>query len=115
MTPGDETSGTHHLFSKLWRHVTDDSSLIIYGFRRFKTTHSINLRFLEAEIDKKDHTIFHVGLSLGYSPTKIDRLRLRYAKTYASLHHSQGTVDQALLSRLRKLIKQYGMYTSIMQ
>ena len=36
MTPGDETSGTHHLFSKLWRHVTDDNSLIIYGFSKIQ-------------------------------------------------------------------------------
>ena len=32
MTPEDEISGTYHLSSKLWRHVTDDSSLTIYGF-----------------------------------------------------------------------------------
>ncbi|KAF2658060.1 hypothetical protein K491DRAFT_574418, partial [Lophiostoma macrostomum CBS 122681] len=57
-------------------------------FRRFKTTHLLNLRYLENEIVGMDHTIYQAGLSLSLSPSSEDRLGLGHArkdKTFETL------------------------------
>jgi hypothetical protein len=53
-------STSHHLdseatFRKLWKHSTEDNNLALYGFRRFKTSHLLNLRYLEEEISRLDY------------------------------------------------------------
>ena len=47
-----ESSETSRLVRKIWSNVTDDNALTLYGFRRFRTTHLLNPRLLETEIDK---------------------------------------------------------------
>ena len=37
-------------FSKLSPRVTNDNNVTLHGFRRFKNTNLLNLRFLEEEI-----------------------------------------------------------------
>ena len=50
---------THsHQFNKIWREVTSDHHLTLYGFRRYRTTHLLNLRFSEADIDRIDHDLY---------------------------------------------------------
>jgi len=47
---------THRLpFKEVLEHNTEDNNLTLHGFRRFKTTHLVNLRFLEEEIAELDH------------------------------------------------------------
>ena len=43
------------LFRKLWRIVMADNDLTLHGFRRFRSIHLFNIRFLEEEIDKMAH------------------------------------------------------------
>ena len=45
-------------FPLLWQRSTEDNNLALHGFRRFKTTHLLNLRFLEEEIADLDHAIY---------------------------------------------------------
>jgi hypothetical protein len=92
-------------FDKLWRNAVDDNYLTLYGFRRYRTIHLLNLRFLEAEIDKIDHAIFQIGLSLDHFPV-LNRLGLKGAKKDAI--PAKETVNKTLVLRLRELLKQYG-------
>jgi hypothetical protein len=99
---------TANMFRKVWRHVTDDNYLTLYGFRRFRTSHLLSLRFLEEEIDKIDHQIFQAGLKLGYPPGASDKLGLRYGKRDTGVQKAGEIVTQELLQELRGLLKQYG-------
>ena len=101
-----------NLFRKLWPCVTDDNHLTLFGFRRFRTTHLMNLRFLEEEINKIDRQIYQAGLKLGIPPTKDDRLGSRYSKRDASAQGLEESINQDLLLRLRDLVKLYGMLCS---
>ncbi|KAH6714369.1 hypothetical protein BKA61DRAFT_424009, partial [Leptodontidium sp. MPI-SDFR-AT-0119] len=67
-------------FRAHWQSSTADSNLTLHGFCRFKTTHLLNLRFLESEIAELDHIIFQAGLSLGLSPSPEGRLGLKHGK-----------------------------------
>lgn len=95
-------------FDKLWRNAVDDNYLTLYGFRRYRTSHLLNLRFLEAEIDKIDHAIFQAGLSLDHLPV-LDKLGLKDAKKDAT--PVIEIVDKTLILQLRELLKQYGKST----
>ena len=103
-----EDQETAHLFRKLWLKVTDDNGLTLHGFRRFKTTHLLNLRFMEEEIDRLDHQIYQAGLKLGFKPTSIDKLGLRHVKRDASALGAEQVITEDLVLRLRELLKQYG-------
>jgi hypothetical protein len=92
-------------FGKLWRRSVDDNYLTLYGFQRYQTSHFLNLRFLEAEINIVDRAIYQAGLSLDYVPI-LDRLGLTTAQKDAT--PASKTVDRALVLHLRDLLKQYG-------
>ena len=96
------------LFRTLWPKITDDNYLSLFGFRRFRTTHLLNLRFLEKEIDDVDHQIFQAGLKLGHTPTSVDKLGLRHGKKDAHAAGNEEVVTRGLVLRIRDLIKQYG-------
>ena len=106
--PRIEDSETSRLFRKLWGSVTDDNPLTLFGFRRFRTTHLLNLRLLEEEIDKLDHKIFQAGLNLGIEPTKMDKLGLKDSKRDKSAPSPEEALDPTLVSKLRQLLKDYG-------
>lgn len=94
-------------FRSLWQASTADSNLTLHGFRRFKTTHLINLRYLEAEIAELDHLIYQVGLGLDSEIPSTDRLGLRYCKR-DEIPHSTEVISNDLIQRLRQLLKEYG-------
>ena len=96
------------LFRKLWSSVTDDNPLTLFGFRRFRTSHLLNLRLLEEEIDQLDHKIFQAGLNLGIEPTSADKLGLKNSKRDKSAPSPEEVLDPTLVSRLRQLLKDYG-------
>ena len=100
--------GAAQLFRKLWCNATDDNYFTLYGFRRFRTAHLLNLRFLEDEIDKIDHKIFQAGMKLGYSPGIKDKLGLRHGKKDLDAQGADDVVNQELVLKLRDLLKQYG-------
>jgi hypothetical protein len=52
-------------FRREWPTITSPEPPTLLGFRRFQTTHLLNLRILENEILAIDHKVFQAGLSLG--------------------------------------------------
>ena len=112
---GRKTSNTKQaakMFPKLWPIVTDDNPLTLFGFRRFRTTHLLNLRFLEEEIEKIDSKIYQAGFKLGLPLPENDKLGLRYGKQDKDAPKAEDCIDEALVLKLRSLIKQYGMSDS---
>lgn len=100
---------TANLFRDLWGKVTDDNYLTLYGFRRFRTTHLLNLRFLEKEIDTLDHQIFQAGLKLGHTFASVDKLGLQHGKIDACALGVEEVMNRELVLKMRELIMQYGM------
>jgi hypothetical protein len=96
-------------FRKSWIASTADNNLTLHGFRRFKTTQLLNLRFLENEIADMDHTLYQAGLSLGLSPSPGDRLGLQHSKRDAEVPKINDVITQEFISKLRDLIKEYSM------
>ena len=84
-----------------------DNYLILYGFRGFRTTHLLNLRFLEDDISKIDHKIYQAGLKLDLAPANVDKLGLRHGKRDRNAPEVEEVIDQELLLKLRELIEQY--------
>jgi hypothetical protein len=96
------------LFPQVWHRSTVDSNVSLHGFRRFKTSHLVNLRFMEEEIAEIDHKIYQAGLNLGFQPTPADRLGLETSKRDANVPKIEEIVNPALVLRLRSLLKDYG-------
>lgn len=110
MEPVVETLKTvSEQFREHWQSSTDDNNLTLHGFRRFKTTHLLNLRFLENEIAELDHIIYQAGLSLNSSPSARDRLGLRHVRRDKKAPSVAETINQGLILKLRDLLRQYGM------
>lgn len=97
-------------FRKNWQTATDDNNLTLYGFRRFKTSHLLNLRFLEDRIAELDHILYQAGLSLNTDHTPANRLGLEHCKKDSQVPSIASTITTELVSELRDLIKQYGLY-----
>ena len=98
-------------FEKLWREVTDDNYLTLYGFQRYRTIHLLNLRFMEAEIKEINHNIYQASISLNHIPT-LDKLGLKHVKKDVTPATIEEAVNPAIIVRLRGLLKQYGIHTS---
>lgn len=96
------------LFPRVWRKSTMDNNLSLHGFRRFKTSHLLNIRFLEEEIAEIDHEIYQAGLSLELEPTPADRLGLKTSKRDANVPKIEDTINSSLILRLRSVLKDYG-------
>ena len=94
-TTNEGKSETYRLFEKVW-------------LRRFKTTHLLNLRLLEGEIDQIDHRIYQAGLKLGIDPLPSDRLGLKYCQKEEHALQPEEIINEEQISRLRRLLKQYG-------
>ncbi|KAH6648135.1 hypothetical protein BKA67DRAFT_524118 [Truncatella angustata] len=83
-------------FRQFWPRITDDNNLTLHGFRRFKTTHLLNLRFLEEEIAQIDHAIYQSGLGLGHEPSVRDRLGLKESKRDSEVPAIEDTITTEL-------------------
>lgn len=103
----EKTNETAQVFRKLWPRVTDDDNLALHGFRRFKTAHLLNLRFLEQEIAEVDRAIYQAGLSLGHEPSTRDRLGLKHSTIDPNPPALKDTITQDLVLKLRNLLQQY--------
>lgn len=108
MSERSQNSSVESSFRKAWIASTADNNLTLHGFRRFKTTHLLNLRFLENEIAELDHVLYQAGLSLGVSPSSTDRLGLKHSKRDASIPKVSDIITEELVRKLRDLLKQYG-------
>lgn len=94
-------------FRKCWVASTADSNLTLHGFRRFKTTQLLNLRYLENEIAEMDHTVYQAGLGLGLDPSPDDRLGLGHSKRDANVPKVNDVITKEFILKLRHLIKEY--------
>lgn len=103
-----EKSESRKLFEKVWTLSTDDNNLALYGFRRFKTGHLLNLRLLEDEIDRIDHQIYQAGLKLGMDPAPHDRLGLKHCQRDEHALCPEEVLDEGLILKLRGLLREYG-------
>lgn len=99
-----------HLFPKIWRHSTASNNLRLYGFRRFKTSHLVNLHFLEEEISVLDRQIYQVGLrsSSHESNGGRDALGLQYSQRDPVVPNVEDFVTDKMVLNLRILLKEYG-------
>lgn len=97
-------------FRRVWQAASADSALSLYGFRRFKTSHLLNLRLLEAEIADLDHVVYQAGLTLGSDHAPQNKLGLNYCKRDANVPAITATITEELVLKLRDLLKQYGPY-----
>ena len=105
--PGHLENHEAHLFKRLWPEITDDNRLTLFGFRRFRTSHLLNLRYLEDEIHHVDREIYQAGLKLGWSLPKEDRLGIRHSKQDIDARTPES-IDRDLVLKLRGLLKSYG-------
>ena len=113
-TPLDRNNSDGHfgeLFGAFWRGVTSDDHQTLFGFRRYRTTHLLNLRFLEAEIEGIDRRLYQAGLHRDQALDRrysVDRLGLKRAGKDSE--KVVTIIDKDLITRLRTLIKEYGQY-----
>lgn len=96
------------IFRRCWITSTADNNLTLHGFRRFKTTHLLNLRLLEYEIAEMDRTVYQAGLSLGLDPSSTDRLGLNHCEKVPNPPSIEDVITEEFVSRLRDLLRQYG-------
>ncbi|KAI2633152.1 hypothetical protein GGS26DRAFT_590748 [Hypomontagnella submonticulosa] len=94
-------------FSTHWQNSTADNNLTLHGFRRFKTTHLLNLRFLEAEIAELDHAVYQAGLRLDIPPSAQDRLKLKHSKRDEDVPEFDHVITGELVLKLRDMLQQY--------
>ncbi|KAF2647201.1 hypothetical protein K491DRAFT_741861 [Lophiostoma macrostomum CBS 122681] len=87
-------------FRKCWIASTANNNLTLHGFRRFKTTHLLDLRFLENKIADMDHIICQAGLSLGLNPSFTDRLGLKHGKRDANIPNISDTITREFVLEL---------------
>jgi hypothetical protein len=100
-------------FESLWPTVTSPDRLVLYGFRRFRTSHLLNLRVLEQQIMEVDQTIFEAGLQFGDVHAGRDRLALSCASpSRRPGPPAANEIDEQLLRRLRILLKEYGKWST---
>lgn len=83
-------------FSSHWQASTADSNLTLHGFRRFKTTHLLDLRYLRAEVAEIDLLSYQLSLNLNVEPSSTDRLGLKHCKK----DEIPPCINQALLEGL---------------
>lgn len=114
-TPADNGNSIGVQFRTLWPCITADSNFTLHGFRRFKTTHLLNLRFLENEIAELDHIIYQAGLSLEGPVSPCDRLGLKHSQKDANVPAIPETITKEFVLKLRGLIQQYGMYSECLK
>lgn len=95
-------------FRTHWKSVTDGNNLTLFCFRRYRSIHLLNLRFLEDEIANLDREIYQSGLQLDIEPGSKDRMKLRSATRDKDVPSIKQTITKACVLKLRELLKEYG-------
>lgn len=96
-----------HLFQKIRRHSTAGNTLRLYDFRRLKTSHLVNLHFLEEEISVLDRQVYQVGIRSGSHENNGGRDALGLQRDPIVPNEEEFVTDSMLL-KLRRLLKEYG-------
>lgn len=95
-------------FVKVWRIATADKNMTMHGFRRFKTSHLVNLRLLEHELEQLDREVFQAGMKLDAPISKIDRLGLGKSQRDRDAKAASEVINRNTVMRLRRLVQEYG-------
>lgn len=95
-------------FGKIWPIATADNNMTMHGFRRFKTSHLVNLRLLEDELEKLDRDVYQAGMKLGAPISKIDRLGLGQSERDRDAKTASEVMNRETVMRLRGLVQEYG-------
>ncbi|KAF5845499.1 hypothetical protein GGP41_003105 [Bipolaris sorokiniana] len=98
---------THINFQDAWIASTANKNITLHSFRRFKTTHLLNLRFLEDEIAQMDHILYKAGLSLGLPISSSNRLGLKKSTGDLNFPKTDEVITQKFIEKLRNLLKEY--------
>ena len=98
-------------FREIWSDTISDHRLTLFGFRRYRTTHLVNLRYLELELEKISNVIFQAGMQLDQPPSDLDRLGLRYIRKQPGTSAKLEIINGNTILRLRELIKEYGLWS----
>lgn len=111
--PGTHTTSEGELgitaaFVKVWRIATADKNMTMHGFRRFKTSHLVNLRLLEHELEKLDREVYQAGMKLEAPISKIDRLGLGQSQRDRDAKAASEVINRETVMRLRRLLQEYG-------
>ncbi|KAI1178570.1 hypothetical protein F4777DRAFT_537060 [Nemania sp. FL0916] len=104
---GHELGTVAQEFNKHWQSATDSNNLTLHGFRRFKTAHLLNLRFIEDEIARLDHVIYQAGLTLDIDHSNPDRLGLGRANREAQVPEVRDVATLETIFQLRGLLREY--------
>lgn len=95
-------------FAEAWQEATSDNTFTLHGFRRFRTSHLLNLRFLERELADLDHQFFQAGLRTKQPDRPLDKLGLTEAKIDTEIASIDSIVTESSIDKLRDLVKRYG-------
>lgn len=107
-TTSEGELGTIAAFVKIWRIATADKNMTMHGFRRFKTSHLVNLRLLEHELEQLDREVFQAGMKLEAPISKIDRLGLGQSRRDRDAKAASEVINRETVMRLRSLVQEYG-------
>ncbi|KZZ92852.1 hypothetical protein AAL_05884 [Moelleriella libera RCEF 2490] len=91
-------------FHRLWEASTADGNLTLHGFRRFKTIHLLNLRYLELEIGDLDRLIHQLGHDI---QTELPGTGPEQSKEDDKRYSLDGTLSMELKPKLRQLLREY--------
>lgn len=95
-------------FRSHWRTATDDNELSLFSFRRYRTSHLINLRFLENEVERVTHEIYQAGLQVEIKEECKKKLGLQYATRNPNTQPIEEVITRPKILELRALMKEYG-------
>lgn len=99
------------MFLNAWTASTADKNTTLHSFRRFKTAHLLNLRFLEDEIAQMDYDLYQAGFSLELPISSCDRLGLKHGSRDPKFTTIDQVITRKFIKKLRSLLQEYGTYT----
>jgi hypothetical protein len=96
-------------FAEVWQEATSDNTFTLHGFRRFRTSHLLNLRFLERELIEIDRKFFQAGLKLKQPDRPLNKLGLNHAKLDPVGMSFRSAINRQDIDRLQDLLNKYGI------
>ncbi|KAJ5058009.1 hypothetical protein J3E72DRAFT_404431, partial [Bipolaris maydis] len=90
-----------------WTASTADKNTTLHSFRRFKTAHLLNLRFLEDEIAQMDYDLYQAGFSLELPISSCDRLGLKHGSRDPKFTTIDQVITRKFIKKLRSLLQEY--------
>jgi hypothetical protein len=106
--PSSNLDDSPELFRKFWPVITDDNPLTLFGFRRFRTVHLLNLRFLEDELTAINRKLMVAGESLDIPLPPKNKLGLGHG-TQRDPSELNPVLDREFFSNMRRTVRDYGL------